>query len=364
MKILQICSYYSDSKLYQNLFDALKKKGVESDIFYFTDKNKDISKIPKDLMISNKYNPIDRLLFFRKHRIVYKDLLNMISFGDYNISHSHSLMSNGYISYLLKKEFGIKYITAVRRTDLFIFLKYKPYLKKMASNIINESSGIIFLSEVFKDKTKEILDGSIDLDLFEENSFIIPNGIEDKFLLNTYSRDMTGKLKFIFVGKIDDPNKNIKTIIKACDQLVDRGEKVELRLVGRLDNKRFKELISKKDYIVYIPQTDSNGVMRELRKSDIFIMPSFTETFGLSYVEAMSQGLPVIYTEGQGFDGQFPDGLVGYPVNPKSPVDIIEKIDLITDNYKKISLEAVKKSKKFNWESIAEIYKQIYFDIL
>lgn len=40
-------------------------------------------------------------------------------------------------------------------------------------------------------------------------------------------------------------------------------------------------------------------------------MPSHKETFGLVYAEAMSQGLPIIYTKNQGFDGQFPDGYVG-----------------------------------------------------
>ena len=40
-----------------------------------------------------------------------------------------------------------------------------------------------------------------------------------------------------------------------------------------------------------------------------FCLPSHAETFGLVYVEAMSQGLPIIY-EGQGFDKQFQDGEV------------------------------------------------------
>ena len=55
-------------------------------------------------------------------------------------------------------------------------------------------------------------------------------------------------------------------------------------------------------------------------------MPSFPETFGLVYVEAMSQGLPIIYTKGQGIDGYFEDGKVGYPVNTKDSNDIVKKL--------------------------------------
>lgn len=39
--------------------------------------------------------------------------------------------------------------------------------------------------------------------------------------------------------------------------------------------------------------------------SDIFVMPSKPETFGLVYVEALSQGLPILYAKGEGFDGYF-----------------------------------------------------------
>ena len=47
-------------------------------------------------------------------------------------------------------------------------------------------------------------------------------------------------------------------------------------------------------------------------------MTSLGESFGLTYAEAMSQGVPVIYSKGQGFDGQFKEGVVGYHVDPLS----------------------------------------------
>ena len=55
-------------------------------------------------------------------------------------------------------------------------------------------------------------------------------------------------------------------------------------------------------------------------------MPSYTESFGLVYAEAMSQKLPVIYSKGQGFDGQFEEGLVGYHVSPYDVKDIANGI--------------------------------------
>ena len=54
-----------------------------------------------------------------------------------------------------------------------------------------------------------------------------------------------------------------------------------------------------------------------MRSCSVFAMPSIFETFGLVYLEALSQNLPVVYTKGQGIDGMF-DNTVGIGVDPLS----------------------------------------------
>lgn len=93
-------------------------------------------------------------------------------------------------------------------------------------------------------------------------------------------------------------------------------------------------------------------------------MPSRYETFGLVYAEALSQGLPVIYTRGQGFDGQIPDGEVGYSVRYDDVDEIVEKIILIYNNYDSYSSKIKNYIYKFNWENIADDYNRIYEGIV
>ena len=100
------------------------------------------------------------------------------------------------------------------------------------------------------------------------------------------------------------------------------------------------------------------------RKSDIFIMPSRYESFGLVYGEAMSQGVPVIYTKGQGIDGYFKEGEVGYSVNPKDISDIVKKIEMIIHNYNKISKNCYSLVDNFSWEKITKTYHSIYMSIV
>ena len=93
-------------------------------------------------------------------------------------------------------------------------------------------------------------------------------------------------------------------------------------------------------------------------------MLSKYETFGLVYAEALSQGLPVIYTQNQGFDGFFQNGEVGYAtchsnleIICQSIKRTIENYDLITDNISKNNLNM------FNWNEIAKNYLTIYNSI-
>ena len=117
-------------------------------------------------------------------------------------------------------------------------------------------------------------------------------------------------------------------------------------------------------FVKYLGCLEKENLITVYRKADIFIMPSLTESFGLSYVEAMTQGLPVIYTRNQGFDGQFAEGMVGFHVNPKDIEDIYSKILMILLNYAEISNNCLVESDKYNWDVIADKYIDIYHNIL
>jgi len=61
----------------------------------------------------------------------------------------------------------------------------------------------------------------------------------------------------------------------------------------------------------------------------------------------MSQGLPVIYTRGQGFDGQFSEGEVGYSVDPNSPDEIASKIKAVLGDYERLSKRALEAADRY-----------------
>lgn len=79
------------------------------------------------------------------------------------------------------------------------------------------------------------------------------------------------------------------------------------------------------------------------------------------YAEAMSQGLPVIYSRGQGFDGQFEDGEVGFGVDCFDADEIAERIIDIANDYSDISKRCIMYSDNFDWNRISKIYEKLFY---
>ena len=67
----------------------------------------------------------------------------------------------------------------------------------------------------------------------------------------------------------------------------------------------------------------------------------------------MSQGLPVIYTRGQGFDGVFPDGEIGCAVKADDVEEIVMAVEQILARYEEISKRCIAACNIFDWKKIA-----------
>lgn len=363
IKVLQICSYYLGTKLYQNLFNSLEKFNIEEDAYVFVDKNHEIKEeYPSNVYISKCYNKYDRLFFHVKHTKVLNDIKNKMDLGKYDIMHAHSLFSNGYIAYKLNQEYNIPYIVAVRNTDVNIFFDKMIHLRAMGVNILKNAEKIIFISEPYKKYTIDKFIPEKYKKEIENKSVVIPNGI-DEFWLNNKFRDKSGpqnnKINLIYVGKIDT-NKNIETTTEACKLLIEQGYEVNYKIIGKIVNEKYNDFIKKYSFIKYVPYCQKEDLINHYRDSDMFVMPSKHETFGLVYAEAMSQGLPVIYTRGQGFDGQFDEGEVGYSVQYDSSEEIAERVKDVLNNYEVISNNCIEKVERFDWDKIGKEYLTLY----
>lgn len=373
MKVLHVCSYYITSKLYKNLIESLHREGIENVVYIPISDDKNIGKYKcRDNIIniySKCFGKFDRLSFRFKNMKIYKDIINKINIDEIDITHAHSLFVNGYISYKLKRDFGKKYIVAVRNTDVNVFFSKIKHLRHIGEKILYSSEKIIFLSEKYRDEVIDKYISSKRKEEIREKSIVIPNGIDDFWLKNENIIERKiekDNINLVFTGKLDK-NKNIITIIDALKKLNSTGEyKAMLEIIGDGPEKENiykyaeKNITGKYNMRGFL---NKNEIMKIYRKSDIFIMPSRYETFGLVYVEALTQGLKLIYTKGQGFDGYFKDGSIGYSVVYNDSERIKNRIiDICNGKTDNIDVYKQKIIGDFDWENIAKRYKNIYID--
>lgn len=361
MKVLHVNSYYAQGYFYKHLYDEQTQTGIDIDVYVPTPfpVNRDLGSYTT---ISVNHWKYDRYIFHLKHVKIYRNIQRTYRLHDYSVVHAHSLFSNGYIAMRIKRDYGIPYIVAVRDTDANIFFKKLVWLRKIGINILKEAERIIFLSTTYRDAVIEKYVPDLLKDEMYEKCVVIPNGIGNFWLDNLGTPKISQDkniLKLLFVGLINK-RKNVLSTIKTIELLESQGYEVSFTVVGKVKDQVIFNQIKNKHFIQHIPYCTKEKLIEIYRNNDIFVMPSITETFGLVYPEAMSQGLPVIYTKGQGFDGQFKDGEVGFAVDCFDIEDISDKIIQIKNHYKDLSQNAVTGARKFCWSDISWEYKKIY----
>lgn len=355
------------------MVEHLGNAGVESTVFAPTyNAGLAVIKPNENVIVSECFKKWDRLLFDHKQRKIFSAVSSEVNPADFDCIHAYTLFTDGNCARKLSKKYCKPYVVAIRDTDVNTFFKLMPHLRPRGIKIMLGASKVFFLSTTYRDY---VINKYVPKNKREEifkKSLIMPNGIDDFWFNNAYverntdesvERFANKQIRIVFAGRINN-NKNPQTTLKAIDILESKGYTCNFTVVGGVEDEALKTMLLNDKRVRYIAKCPKEELVNYYRESDIFVMPSFHETFGLVYAEAMSQGLPVLYTKGQGFDGQFEEGSVGFAINPNCPQDIAEKIVRVFENYAEISNNSLNLFKKFNWSQITGTYAGLYDEIV
>jgi glycosyltransferase involved in cell wall biosynthesis len=368
--ILHICSDYSQQKLYKELILELSKSSIKQTVYVPVRSVSEIGKFDITSFGNVKviYSHIlyfkHRLFFHSKIKTVLADIEKQVDLNSVDIVHAHFLFSDGAVAYKINSKYTIPYIVVFRNTDLNVFFKYMLHLKSLGREIIKLSKKLVFITPAYKsllmkrylkaDLSNQILDSSL-----------IPNGLDSIWFEDSILNDVRfiAPLKLLYVGDFSK-NKNVFQLLNLTKNLSKKMD-VELTLAGGGGDghESVLKLLNCKgfEFAKYIGRVEGIPAMKKLyRNHHVFIMISKLETFGLVYLEAMSQGLPVIHTAGQGIDGYFENSSFAIPINPNCEKDFFSAIEYIVNNYQTASREGMEASKSFLWKNIATKYVNLY----
>jgi len=369
MKCLHICNDFSFTKVHKNLYTHLDDLGLGQVIYNPIRQNTPIGnntikfKSPNSKIIYSKMlKKYHRIFFNRKINFLFKDIVRKCDLKNIDIIHATTLFSDGALALKIFKTYNIPYIVAVRGTDVNAFLKYRPDLFFILREILIHAREIVYLSSSIKNQFEKKIYIKLTNIKFKDKTQVIYNGIDTFWLSNICSKkEIKNPYKILYVGRFDK-NKNTIKLISAIKELKKEYPNLEVELVGKDGANEEKVLSLSKSHNGFItyngPKYDKNELKKVFLSNHIFAMPSHSETFGLVYLEALSQGLPILCSKNQGIDGTF-NFKIGEFAKPNSVKSIVDSLREIILNYNTYQLNKIDFA-EFHWEKIAHNYINIY----
>lgn len=371
MRILHICNDFTGSKVHSNLYKKLAERGCCQVVYtYFNGKEKkgknSFSFFNTEIIYDDILNPYLRKIYPFKVWWVYKQLIKKINPMDFDCVHATTLFSDGGIALELYKKYGIPYIVAVRTTDLSTYIDKSKILWSRGREILLHASKIVLINNAYQEKLKK-MPFSCDIWNDIKNKVVIqPNGIDEFWIDNISREPKRFSNEICYVGSFIK-RKNVPRLIRAMDMLHADFPDVKLNLIGgggSIENEDVvvKKMAEERPYVSLIGKIYDKGLLIEqFRKNSIFAMPSWSETFGLVYIEALTQNLRLLYSENEGVDGLLDN--VGVAVDPFSVESIRNGLRNLIENYGEFYGNAKVDFSTFDWNSIANRYVGMFADV-
>ena len=294
-------------------------------------------------------------------------LVDMVKLYKIELLHVHYAIPHAYAGYMAKqmlKDEGIiiPMVTTLHGTDITLVGNH-PFYKTAVSFSINKSDVVTSVSQSLKEDTYKLFN-------IKKEIHVVPNFIELGKNRNEKEirceRSIMAKPNERIITHISNFRKvkRIPDIIKIFFKIQEKIP-AKLMMVGDGPEKEKAEKLCEElgiqDKVIFFG--NSNEIDKILSYTDLFLLPSETESFGLAALEAMAWSVPVISSNSGGLPEVNFDGISGYLSDvgnvdemAENALKIISNIDTL-NTFKENALSV---AKKFDIKNILPIYEDIY----
>jgi N-acetyl-alpha-D-glucosaminyl L-malate synthase BshA len=294
-------------------------------------------------------------------------LVDMVKLYDIELLHVHYAIPHAYAGYMAKQMLktegiDIPMVTTLHGTDITLVGNH-PVYKPAVTFSINESDVVTSVSQSLKDETYKFFNITKDI-------HVIPNFIElDKNLKDPNipcRRSVIAKENERIVTHISNFRKvkRIPDVIKIFHK-IQQEIPSRLMMVGDGPEKEKAERLCRElgihEKVIFFG--NSHEIDMILSYTDLFLLPSETESFGLAALEAMAWGVPVISTNGGGLPEVNFEGISGYLSNVGDVGEMgANAIKILNDDstLSRFKQSALDVAKQFDIKNILPLYEDLY----
>lgn len=298
-------------------------------------------------------------------------LVDVVKHYGIDVLHVHYAIPHAYAGYMAKKmleEEGlyIPMVTTLHGTDITLVGNH-PFYKPAVTFSINKSDVVTSVSESLKEDTLRLFDIKVPIQ-------VVPNFINiekhDRSSFTDCQRDIMADSDEFIITHVSNFRKvkRIEDVVKVFNN-IQKVIPAKLMMVGEGPEKEPAEELSHKlgieDKVIFFGNSDE--VHKILCFTDLFLLPSEKESFGLAALEAMACGVPVISTNTGGLPEVNIDGKSGYLSDvgdidhmTKNAMAILQNVET-HQNFKKNALAT---AAKFDIHKIVPLYEKLYIESL
>ena len=358
----------------------IEKESISYGIhFHGIEKKIDLKAVTLSLRNMTTYPPISLLrnpISIYWENLYALNVSQVIEKNDIDLIHAHFAYPEGFVGLLAKKVAGKSLIVTCHGYDILTepSIRYGIRLSLrfnfIVNKVLNKADAIITASKAsFNEATRIVKE--------PEKVHLVPNGVDIKrfnpSLDGSYIRKrmrINDHTKVVFSLRAHEPKYGIEYLIRALPLL--KRNDVIFVIGGDGSLRPYHEQLAIdlgiKDKVIFTGRISQDEVPYYYAMSDIVVVPSLQEAFGLVVSEALACGKPVIGTKVGGIPDQIIDGYNGFLVNPKDPKEIAEKILWLIehpDEAKRMGMNGRKiVEKKFNIDKRIEKIISLYEELL
>lgn len=293
-------------------------------------------------------------------------LVDTVKLYGIELLHVHYAIPHAYAGYMAKKmleeeNIYVPMITTLHGTDITLVGQH-PFYKPAVTFSINNSDVVTSVSENLKQNTMRSFD-------IRKNIAVIPNFIDKR----KYSSSFTDCQRSLMANDDEKIVTHISNFrkVKRIPDVIEVFHKIQQKLpaklvmVGEGPEKEGAELLCEKlgisDKVIFLG--NSNEIDRILCFSDLFLLPSESESFGLAALEAMMNRVPVISSNAGGIPEVNEHGVTGFLSDvgaidemAENAITILED-DTVLEQFKE---NAMKSAEKFDLMNVLPLYEEVY----
>jgi len=308
------------------------------------------------------YPPYELVLASKLVEVTRQHKLDLIH-AHYAIPHASAAFTARAI--LEQEGLRVPYITTLHGTDITL-LGRDPSFEPVISFAINQSDAVTAVSKSLKDDTRHLFGVNREIEVVP--NFFCPNHFAIPVKEDLRAAIAPGHEPIITHISNFRPLKRVQDVVQAFAR-VRAAQPAKLLFIGDGPERYAAEVLAEQLGVhrdtLFLGKV--KNPIEALLISDLFMLPSESESFGLSALEAMAAGVPVVASTAGGISEVVEDGVAGI-LCPIGDVDALAEaaLHLLSDpeRLERFSLQALQSANRFHIERVLPEYERIYRRVL